>query len=223
MSDNEHGAKWWIRFVIVPLIGGGGLIAIMVAFINRPTTQGPAPIVKGPSYNEVHSASAQPPRREAQASRTSAEMVSSKPAETAQDPPVASERKPISSSPEPAASTAPAELGVFKTDTYTLRVEYLRHAGDYGTAPMTLECVADKPTYVSIGSCYLLDENGTQWDLRDPTKFTMGIDLIPGTKARDEARFVAKGPNNGTSFTLICRETYPESGRHIVVRGVPAR
>jgi hypothetical protein len=29
----EHGYKWWIRYVIVPLIGGGGVVAVIVALI----------------------------------------------------------------------------------------------------------------------------------------------------------------------------------------------
>ena len=36
-SDTEQGYKWWIRYVVVPLIGGGGLIAIIVALLDRPT------------------------------------------------------------------------------------------------------------------------------------------------------------------------------------------
>jgi hypothetical protein len=35
MSNNtETGAKWWLRYVVVPIIGGGGIIAIMVALIT---------------------------------------------------------------------------------------------------------------------------------------------------------------------------------------------
>ena len=40
MAEPEKGAKWWIRYVVVPLIGGGGVIAIAVALITR----GPYPI-----------------------------------------------------------------------------------------------------------------------------------------------------------------------------------
>jgi len=41
----ETGIRWWMRYVIVPVIGGGGIIAIVVAFIGRPqnVTQNPAP------------------------------------------------------------------------------------------------------------------------------------------------------------------------------------
>jgi len=34
MSDGETGWKWWVRYVIVPLIGGGGLVAIIVASMS---------------------------------------------------------------------------------------------------------------------------------------------------------------------------------------------
>src|SRR5215471_15849221 len=36
MSDPESGYKWWIRYVIVPLIGGGSVVALLVAYLNRP-------------------------------------------------------------------------------------------------------------------------------------------------------------------------------------------
>jgi hypothetical protein len=36
MAETETGLKWWIRYVIVPVIGGGGAIAIVVALISRP-------------------------------------------------------------------------------------------------------------------------------------------------------------------------------------------
>ncbi len=36
MSEMEKGVKWWLRYVIVPLVGGGGVIALLVAFINKP-------------------------------------------------------------------------------------------------------------------------------------------------------------------------------------------
>jgi hypothetical protein len=32
-EGNESGVKWWIRYVAVPLVGGGGVIAIIVALI----------------------------------------------------------------------------------------------------------------------------------------------------------------------------------------------
>lgn len=36
MGESEQGLKWWLRYVIVPLIGGGGLVAIVVAYLGLP-------------------------------------------------------------------------------------------------------------------------------------------------------------------------------------------
>jgi hypothetical protein len=36
MADNESGLKWWMRYVIVPIIGGGGVIAVVVAVMEKP-------------------------------------------------------------------------------------------------------------------------------------------------------------------------------------------
>jgi hypothetical protein len=36
-DDTETGLKWWMRYVIVPIIGGGGIIAIIVALIPTRT------------------------------------------------------------------------------------------------------------------------------------------------------------------------------------------
>ncbi len=36
MADSDSGYKWWIRYVLVPILGGGGVIALVVANINRP-------------------------------------------------------------------------------------------------------------------------------------------------------------------------------------------
>ncbi len=27
---DAHGYKWWLRYIVVPIIGGGGLVAIIV-------------------------------------------------------------------------------------------------------------------------------------------------------------------------------------------------
>jgi len=34
--EKESELKWWIRFVVVPLLGGGGVIALIIAFMQRP-------------------------------------------------------------------------------------------------------------------------------------------------------------------------------------------
>jgi hypothetical protein len=41
MGEIESGFKWWMRYVIVPIIGGGGIIAIVIAVIDR-TQSSPA-------------------------------------------------------------------------------------------------------------------------------------------------------------------------------------
>lgn len=33
-ANNETGVKWWIRYVVVPIIGGGGIVAIIVALLS---------------------------------------------------------------------------------------------------------------------------------------------------------------------------------------------
>jgi hypothetical protein len=37
MTDSEDGYKWWLRYIIVPLVGGGGLVALLVAVIDKPS------------------------------------------------------------------------------------------------------------------------------------------------------------------------------------------
>jgi hypothetical protein len=38
VSDTETGAKWWIRNVIVPIVAGGGLIALAVGYLKPSPT-----------------------------------------------------------------------------------------------------------------------------------------------------------------------------------------
>jgi len=35
MADSETGAKWWLRYIVVPLLGGGSVIAIVVTSITQ--------------------------------------------------------------------------------------------------------------------------------------------------------------------------------------------
>ena len=42
---SETGIKWWMRYVIVPIIGGGGIVAILIAIIDRPR----APVMSQPT------------------------------------------------------------------------------------------------------------------------------------------------------------------------------
>jgi len=39
MSDSEAGWKWWIRYVIVPLLASGGVVAIFIASLRKPSLQ----------------------------------------------------------------------------------------------------------------------------------------------------------------------------------------
>jgi hypothetical protein len=43
-QEAEHGLKWWVRYVLVPVIGAGGLSAVLVSWIGRSRTPpSPAP------------------------------------------------------------------------------------------------------------------------------------------------------------------------------------
>lgn len=62
VDDKETGFRWWLRYVIVPLIGSGGIIAIVVAVINRPAPM-PREQVKernSPTQNPAQTPSPQP-------------------------------------------------------------------------------------------------------------------------------------------------------------------
>jgi hypothetical protein len=46
-TDKERGFKWWLRYVIVPIIGSGGVVAIIIALMTRPANSPtpPTPMV----------------------------------------------------------------------------------------------------------------------------------------------------------------------------------
>jgi hypothetical protein len=46
-EGTETGIKWWMRYVVVPILGGGGIIAMIIAVIQRPTPSG-LPVVSQP-------------------------------------------------------------------------------------------------------------------------------------------------------------------------------
>jgi hypothetical protein len=48
-NEREHGVRWWLRYVIVPLVGGGGIVAIAVAIISNLTIKSPTSTSVGPS------------------------------------------------------------------------------------------------------------------------------------------------------------------------------
>ena len=37
MPDTENGLRWWIRYVLVPLVGTGGIVAVIAAWVTRPS------------------------------------------------------------------------------------------------------------------------------------------------------------------------------------------
>ncbi len=36
MAEHESGWRWWLRYIVMPLVGSGGVIAIVVALVSRP-------------------------------------------------------------------------------------------------------------------------------------------------------------------------------------------
>jgi hypothetical protein len=43
MAEEEKGVKWWFRYVIVPIIGGGGIIALISSHNGQTTAPSPSP------------------------------------------------------------------------------------------------------------------------------------------------------------------------------------
>ena len=41
MAELESGLRWWIRYVIVPIVAGGGVIAIVVSVLRSEQKQEP--------------------------------------------------------------------------------------------------------------------------------------------------------------------------------------
>jgi hypothetical protein len=231
MPDIEHGFKWWIRYVIVPLIGGGGAIAIVVAIINRPSPS-PPQIVRGPAYNEGRTSNpgspgpnapaqetkSNPARTQTVAHRTTPEQAKTPMNQTANVAPPA---------PRPAqVHEEPAEAGVFVTGEYRMKADPIRKVGDYATISLTLESLAEKPVRFVMWSCYMLDENGSRWNQQEAYNNQLTgnvIEVIPGTRVKSEFKFNTTESNRGSNFTFICTETLPQNGRHVVIRSIPVR
>jgi hypothetical protein len=115
------------------------------------------------------------------------------------------------------------ESGVFVTDGYTLRAESLRKTGDDIHLIISAETRSAKPMRFYISNCYLLDESGEQWELREPDSAHFvqdAAELIPGTRLRSNFHFTAKASNSGIGFTFICTEYAPQGQRKIVLVGI---
>jgi hypothetical protein len=137
---------------------------------------------------------------------------------------------PVQELTEPSAvKTPPApqvEPRVFVTDSYTMRADYIHKTGSYATLPLTLDITAEKLYGFRMNGCYATDENGIRWDQKSETenRFTWGgIDMVPNTRHRTELKMATTEANDGTMFTFLCTESYPQGGRHIVIYKIPAR
>ena len=55
MAESETGLKWWLRYVVVPLVGSGGIVALIVAFLNRPAAppNPQNPVSANAEYNPI--------------------------------------------------------------------------------------------------------------------------------------------------------------------------
>ncbi len=138
-----------------------------------------------------------------------------------------------SSFPQEPQSKKENKRPTFETDSYRVVIDSARRSGNNITVLLTFESISDKKIPLSWGwffgyghpsdrGPYLLDENGGRWDLlrNDDARvvFLSGygpVDLPPGTKIR--TRFVFGGSGAAGSFTLVCTEGAPQSGREIVI------
>lgn len=112
---DETGLKWWIRFVIVPIIGGGGIIALIVAYGSRP----PRPPVDGSptkllSATEGGTVAVEEPPPETKTPAASSVMPESRSAK----PPAGmdSRGKSAVNNVAPARLEPPVQFGAFKKD-----------------------------------------------------------------------------------------------------------
>jgi hypothetical protein len=56
MAEEEKGVKWWLRHVLVPILGGGGIIALFVSVREHPSpreTPSPTPQIEKEEKKEV--------------------------------------------------------------------------------------------------------------------------------------------------------------------------
>jgi TonB family protein len=105
MADPEDGLKWWLRYVIVPLIGSGGIVAIFVA-INSYRSQ--TPPVSNPVEHRVPDAPPPDPKNDGGGNSgngsvpdtgKSASTVASNNSETATTQPIPTPRSVVNEHP----------------------------------------------------------------------------------------------------------------------------
>lgn len=65
-DSKESGARWWFKNVIVPIVGSGGIVAVIVAIVNRPSQQpsAPQPSPQSVSTTQQHDDKTTPPKVE---------------------------------------------------------------------------------------------------------------------------------------------------------------
>jgi len=58
MPEIEQGLKWWIKYVVVPLFGGGGLVAILVVLLTSYLANKKASPVEHPTIRQTNDSAA---------------------------------------------------------------------------------------------------------------------------------------------------------------------
>jgi len=84
-GENESGFKWWMRYVIVPLIGGGGVIAILVAKIEHPTQPRAVPIGQDVNLEATEKPRVQNPIELKKTNDASVKRIPARKVQTAED------------------------------------------------------------------------------------------------------------------------------------------
>src|SRR5580704_9577056 len=87
MADEKQETRlqWWMRYVVVPLVGGGGAIALVAAYIGRPPVS-PAP-AQQPTVNTSPQVSVKPDVPQQEVTRTNENKSSSS------TPPLSTDKK----------------------------------------------------------------------------------------------------------------------------------
>jgi len=87
-DEKETGIKWWMRYVIVPLIGGAGVLGVFIAYIGKPPATPEKPsaqsqIVQAQSMQPQNVPSTTSPAAEPPAGKKSAEEIKPEPVRSA--------------------------------------------------------------------------------------------------------------------------------------------